>query len=209
MKLTQKIKQVVFLPCLLLFSCTPKSIQPSLPILGEKKVVSGDTVYHQIGHFKLLNQQGDTISNATTKGKIYIANFFFATCQSICPQMSSNLTRVQKQYLNNDSILILSHSVNPLHDTVDVLKRYAASYGAIQNKWHLLTGNKQLIYDLAKNSYLVNALEDDGTPEGFLHSQLFLLVDTKARLRGMYEGTDSLSVNQLVNDIQLLRQEKE
>jgi protein SCO1/2 len=208
MKLTPKIKHLLFLPCVFLINCTQQPFQPSLPILGEKKVVSGDTVYHHIGNFKLLNQRGDTISNASTKGKIYVANFFFATCQSICPQMSSNLTRVQKQYLYNDTILILSHSVNPLHDTVEVLERYAASYGAIKNKWHLLTGSKQLIYDLAKNSYLVNALEDDGTPEGFLHSQLFLLVDTKARLRGMYEGTDSLSVNQLVNDIQILRQEK-
>ncbi|MEI6019566.1 MAG: SCO family protein [Bacteroidota bacterium] len=186
-------------------NCQTKAPTATLPIIGEKKIVNGDTVYHHIAGFKLINQAGDTISNNTVKGKIYVANFFFATCQSICPKMSNHLVWVQKQFKQVDSVLILSHSVNPKHDTVAVLANYAGSFGAIKNKWHLLTGDKKLIYDLAKTSYLVNALEDDGSAEGFLHSNLFLLIDYNGRIRGTYDGTDSLSVVQLVKDVQILR----
>ena len=178
-----------------------------LPVMGEKKVEGNDTLYHQVGPFRLVNQYGDTITEKNMAGKIVIANFFFATCQSICPEMSTNLTEVQKHILKDDSVLILSHSVNPLHDTVAVLRSYAERYGAVQNKWHLLTGKKAVIYDLAKYSYLVNALEDDGSPEGFLHSELFLLIDAKGRLRGTYDGTDKVQVNKLLNDLSLLKRE--
>jgi len=178
-------------------------------VLGEKisNANSKDTIYHQIVAFELTNQYGETVSIKTVEGKIYVANFFFATCQSICPEMSTNLITVQKAFANDDSLLILSHSVNPLHDTVEVLKNYAGMYSAIKNKWHLLTGNKSMIYSLAKDSYLVNALEDDGTPEGFLHSELFLLIDSKQRIRGMYDGTDKPQVLKLIEDIKLLKTE--
>ncbi len=205
MKLKKKSNLLKALPFLLLMNCQTKTPTVTLPIIGEKKIVNGDTVYHRIGAFKLLNQSGDTVNENTVKGKIYVANFFFATCQSICPKMSNYLVWVQKQFKEVDSVLILSHSVNPMHDTVAVLANYAGTYGAIKNKWHLLTGNKKLIYDLAKTSYLVNALEDDGSAEGFLHSNLFLLVDGEGRIRGTYDGTDSLSVVQLINDVQVLR----
>ncbi len=103
--------------------------------------------------------------------------------------------------------MILSHTVNPSNDTVEVLNGYAQTYGAIKNKWHLLTGNKKAIYDMARYSYLVNALEDDGSAEGFLHSELFVLVDAQKRIRGMYDGTDSVAVVKLISDIKLLKQE--
>ena len=135
-----------------------------------------------------------------------MADFFFATCQSICPKMSSQLVNVQHAFKNDTSILILSHTVNPLHDTVEVLNEYAQRYDAIKNKWHFLTGNKKQIYDIAKHSYLINALEDDGTAEGFLHSELLILVDSKKRIRGMYDGTDSVAVVKLISDIKLLQQ---
>lgn len=195
------------LPFLAFAACKPEGSKLLLPVYGEKEVINGDTVYHTIGDFKLTNQYGETVSKETVKNKIYVANFFFATCQSICPVMSTNLTEVQKAFANDDSLLILSHSVNPLHDTVAVLLSYATTYSATKNKWHLLTGDKKEIYDLAKTSYLVNALEDDGSPEGFLHSELFLLIDSKARLRGMYDGTDKAQVKHLVEDIKLLKQE--
>jgi protein SCO1 len=207
MKLKKKTSLLSAIALLILCGCNSKQVNPSLTILGEKKVVAGDTVYHTIQNFKLINQNRDTITNKTISGKICVANFFFATCQSICPKMSSNLVNIQKQFINVDSVLILSHSVNPLHDSVEVLSAYAGTYGAVKNKWHLLTGNKKHIYDLAKTSYLVNALEDDGSAEGFLHSELFLLLDSKGRLRGMYDGTDSLAVIQLTNDIQILRRQ--
>jgi protein SCO1/2 len=192
---------------LLLVACSQPKNNLLLPVYGVKNVVNGDTAYHTIGKFSLTNQHGEIITENTLTNKIYVANFFFATCQSICPQMIKNMIEVQKAFENDDSLLILSHSVNPLHDTVEVLNKYSIAYGAKKGKWHFLTGDKKTIYDLAKNSYLVNALEDDGTPEGFLHSELFLLIDTKGRIRGMYDGTDMLQVNKLIEDIKLLKKE--
>jgi protein SCO1 len=209
MKLNKtKISLVIGL-ALFICSCKDNKATFKLPVLGEKTINANgtDTIYHQISEFELINQYGEKVSNQTVKGKIYVANFFFATCQSICPEMSTNLTTVQTAFTKDDSLLILSHSVNPLHDTVEVLKNYAGIYSAIQNKWHLLTGNKALIYSLAKDSYLVNALEDDGTPEGFLHSELFLLIDAKQRIRGMYDGTDKPQVLKLIEDIKILKTE--
>ena len=199
----------IFLICSIVFyfGCSQKKSSVLLPIYGEKKIIAGDTIYHQIASFNLTNQIGQVVNQNTTKNKIYIANFFFASCQSICPMMSNQLQEVQKAFLADDSVLILSHSVNPLHDTVAVLSNYADTYGAKTNKWHLLTGNKKQIYDLAKTSYLVNAFEDDGSPEGFLHSELFLLIDKKARIRGMYDGTNTSEVKKLIEDVKLLKQE--
>lgn len=206
LKLTPKLF-FLFSVCVLSY-CRQKGPELLLPVYGEKKLsAADDTIYHTVSDFKLINQYGEPVTDKTVKGKIYIANFFFATCQSICPEMSTNLTEVQETFENDDSVLILSHSVNPLHDTVEVLKNYATTYNAHKNKWHLLTGNKKLIYDLAKTSYLVNALEDDGSPEGFLHSELFLLVDAKGRMRGMYDGTDKAQVKRLIEDIKLLKKE--
>ncbi len=178
-----------------------------LPIYGEKTVLGTDTVYHTIQPFFFTNQYNEKITEKTVDHKIYVADFFFATCQSICPQMSSQLVEVQNAFKNDKDVLILSHTVNPMHDTVEVLNGYAKSYGAIKGKWHFLTGNKKEIYDLAKNSYLVNALQDDGTPEGFLHSELFVLVDSQKRIRGSYDGTDSVAVKKLIDDIKILKQE--
>lgn len=201
-------KVIVLFIALALFSCKQSEEKKLLlPVLGVKHLSNTDTIYHSIGKFALINQFGETVTEQIVKNKIYVADFFFATCQSICPQMSKHLVEVQKAFEKDDSLLILSHTVNPLHDTVDVLHQYAISYKAIKGKWHFLTGNKQTIYDLAKNDYLVNALEDDGTPEGFLHSELFLLIDTKGRIRGMYDGTDLVQVNKLIEDIKLLKTE--
>ena len=207
MKLKLILKIFLIYSIVFYFGCTEKKSSVLLPIYGEKKIIAGDTIYHQIASFNLTNQIGQVVNQNTTKNKIYIANFFFASCQSICPMMSNQLQEVQKAFLADDSVLILSHSVNPLHDTVAVLNNYADTYGAKTNKWHLLTGNKKQIYDLAKTSYLVNAFEDDGSPEGFLHSELFLLIDKKARIRGMYDGTNTSEVKKLIEDVKLLKQE--
>ena len=207
MKLKLILKIFLIYSIVFYFGCTEKKSSVLLPIYGEKKIIAGDTIYHQIASFNLTNQIGQVVNQNTTKNKIYIANFFFASCQSICPMMSNQLQEVQKAFLADDSVLILSHSVNPLHDTVAVLSNYADTYGAKTNKWHLLTGNKKQIYDLAKTSYLVNAFEDDGSPEGFLHSELFLLIDKKSRIRGMYDGTNTAEVKKLIEDVKLLKQE--
>jgi protein SCO1 len=207
MKLNQIYKPFILFSFLALVACAPKKDQFLLPVFGEKKVMNNDTVYHTVKAFSLINQYGEEVNNTTVKGRIFVADFFFATCQSICPVMTKNLTEVQKVFSTDDSVLILSHSVNPLHDTVAVLKDYAASYGAVKNKWHFLTGDKKQIYTLAKTSYLVNAIEDDGTPEGFLHSELLLLIDAKGRMRGMYDGTDKAQVTRLISDIHQLKKE--
>ncbi len=189
-------------------SCKDHKAKLLLPVFGDKKIGNTDTVYHTVGDFQFSNQYGEMVSNKTVRDKIYVADFFFATCQSICPEMSTNLVSVQKAFEKDDSLLILSHSVNPRHDTAEVLFNYGEKYGAIKNKWHFLTGDKKQIYDLAKTSYLVNALEDDGSAEGFLHSELLLLIDKKGRIRGMYDGTDKPEVLKLINDIKLLKSEK-
>lgn len=186
------------------------STAPSLvmPVMGEKHFDGKDTVYHTIADFSFVNQYGDTFSQESVKDKIYVTNFFFATCQSICPRMNSQLSRVQQAYKDDPELLFISHTINPLHDTVEVLKQYGEKYGAIKGKWHLLTGNKKEIYDLAKNSYLINAVEDDGTEEGFIHSEYLLLIDKQKRIRNLYDGTDSIQVNKLIEDIKLLKTEK-
>ncbi|MBS1647150.1 MAG: SCO family protein [Bacteroidetes bacterium] len=201
-----------FLLLFFLVACTNKSGEEKkklLPVIGIKTLSpSGDTLYHRIGSFSLLNQYKETVSEKTVHDKIYVANFFFATCQSICPAMSNQLERVQDAFKNDSGVLILSHTVNPMHDTAEVLLEYAERHHAIKNKWHFLTGSKKSLYDLAKNDYLVNAVQDDGTPEGFIHSESLLLIDTQRRIRGIYDGTDSLQVNKLMEDIQWLKTEQ-
>jgi protein SCO1/2 len=200
----------VFLVSLFLFACQPAVEEKKflLPIIGEKHLSNTDTIYHSVGNFTLTNQFGEPVSEQTVKNKIYVADFFFATCQSICPQMSKNMVDVQKAFEKDEDFLILSHTVNPLHDTVDVLNKYGISYNAKKGKWHFLTGDKKDIYQLAQHDYLVNALEDDGTEEGFIHSEFFLLIDKLGRIRGVYDGTDKVQVNKLIGDIKLLKTEK-
>lgn len=208
-----KIKFLYIVLLVVLIGCNTTTTETKkllLPVIGEKKLagVDGkDTIYHSVQPFSFINQYHDTVTEKTIENKIYVADFFFATCQSICPKMSSQLVHVQNAFKNDNKVLILSHTVNPSNDSVEVLNGYAQTYGAVKNKWHLLTGNKKEIYDMARYSYLVNALEDDGTAEGFLHSELFVLVDAQKRIRGMYDGTDSVAVLKLISDIKLLKQE--
>ncbi|MBA2611674.1 MAG: SCO family protein [Bacteroidetes bacterium] len=209
MKLKQTLSLLLVSAAVFFSGCKPGAEQKKLvlPVFGEKKKSNTDTIYHSIGEFSFTDQFGQTINNKTVENKIYVADFFFATCQSICPEMTTNLKDVQKAFEGDDSLLILCHTVNPLHDTVEVLNAYSNLYGAKKNKWYFLTGNKQQIYDLAKNSYLVNALQEDGSPEGFLHSELLLLIDKQGRIRGMYDGTDKVQVQKLIKDIKLLKTE--
>lgn len=207
------IRFVIAIVVITFFSCNTQNTETKkllLPVIGEKKLAGEDgkdTLYHTIQPFAFVNQYHDTVSEKTIDNKIFVADFFFATCQSICPKMSSQLVHVQNAFKDDNNVLILSHTVNPSNDSVEVLNGYAQTYGAIKNKWHLLTGNKKTIYDMARYSYLVNALEDDGSAEGFLHSELFVLVDAQKRIRGMYDGTDSVAVVKLISDIKLLKQE--
>ncbi|MGK0252639.1 MAG: protein SCO1/2 [Mariniflexile sp.] len=164
--------------------------------------------FHTIPDFKFVNQLGEAISQKTFEGKIYITDFFFASCPGICPQMTSSMYKLQEEFINDSDILFLSHSVTPTQDSVPVLKQYAKMNGVIDNKWHLVTGNKNMIYDLGRNQYFVE--NDLGVPKDindFLHSENFLLIDKNKHIRGIYNGLKTASMAQLVIDIKALKKE--
>ena len=164
---------------------------------------------HTISNFTLINQNGDTVTEAIIKDKIVIADFFFTSCPSICPKMSNQLQRIQTKFIDNDKVIILSHTVWPERDSVPVLNDYASQYGAVPQKWQFLTGNKVHLYDLARKSYLVApSLKDTnfthGSENDFVHTENIVLVDSKKRIRGYYDGTDSTEINELILDIEAL-----
>lgn len=164
--------------------------------------------FHKIPDFELVNQLGDTITQKNFKDKIYVADFFFASCPGICPQMTSNMFKLQEEFINDDEVLFLSHSVTPTLDSVPVLKQYAKMNGVIDNKWHLVTGDKTQIYNLGRNQYFVE--NDLGTPKDindFLHSENFLLIDKNKHIRGIYNGLNRASLAQLVTDLKALKKE--
>lgn len=160
--------------------------------------------YHTISNFSLINQNGDTITEAFYDDKIYVADFFFTTCQSICPIMTKNMKEVQDKLINDKEILLLSHSVTPEIDSVEQLKRYAISNQINDDKWNLVTGDKKQIYNLARKSYL--AVEDD--PLGnydMIHTENFMLIDKKKQIRGFYDGTLGSEIIRLLDDIEILK----
>jgi protein SCO1/2 len=162
--------------------------------------------YHIIADFSLTNQNGETITQQNYKDKIYVADFFFTTCQTICPIMTDNMFKIQEELKNDDEILLLSHTVTPEIDTVAQLKKYALEKGVNDSKWNLVTGDKKEIYDLARKSYL--AAKDIPFEEyDLIHTENFVLVDKKKRIRGFYDGTDSESIEKLLNDIKILKRE--
>ncbi|MCD2258114.1 SCO family protein [Psychroserpens luteolus] len=162
--------------------------------------------YHTIADFKLVNQNGDTITQDTYKDKIYVADFFFTTCQTICPVMTDQMSRIQSEIIDDDEVLLLSHSVTPEIDSVAQLKRYAIEKGVNDNKWNLVTGDRKQIYDLARKSYLV--VKDDGMGEyGMVHTENFALIDKDKQIRGLYNGVSPASVDSLIYDIKRLKKE--
>lgn len=161
--------------------------------------------YHRIAPFKLINQNGDTITEANYENKIYIADFFFTTCPSICPVMTENMGVIQKAILNDPEVLLLSHSVTPLIDSVPQLKKYALEKGVIDSKWNLVTGDKKQIYELARKSYLVVKSDGDGGPYDMIHTENFVLVDQKKRIRGYYDGTQKAEIEKLLEDLAVLK----
>jgi len=164
--------------------------------------------YHTIADFKLTNQNGKTITQDDYKDKIYVANFFFTTCQTICPIMTDHMSQLQEKLKDNDEVLLLSHTVMPEVDTVAQLKRYALEKGVIDSKWNLVTGSKKEIYDLARKSYLA-AKENPGDPYGLIHTENTLLIDKKRRHRGYYDGTLPEDIDRLLKDIEKLQAEED
>ncbi|MHC0444475.1 SCO family protein [Flavobacterium sp. 3-218] len=163
--------------------------------------------YHTIADFSFVNQNGDTITQKNYEGKIYVADFFFTTCGSICPKMSTNLVDVQKAVLNNPKVMLLSHTVFPEVDSVSVLKAYAIKYGVVDSKWNLVTGDKKEIYTMARKSYLAVKLGRPDQLYDMVHTENFVLVDQKRRVRGFYDGTNKEDVKRLLEDIEFLSNE--
>ena len=161
--------------------------------------------YHTISDFSLLNQNGKTITQKDYEGKIYVADFFFTTCPSICPIMTKNMVAIQDVILDDDDVLLLSHSVTPQIDSVPQLKRYAVEKGVDDAKWNLVTGDKKQIYDLARKSYFAVLTDGDGGPFDMIHTENFVLVDKERRIRGTYDGTSPEEVEELIHDIGVLR----
>jgi len=191
-------------------SCQEKK---SLPYLGPKEtqVVAGkvDTIYHKIPAFRFLNQDSVWVSEQDMAGKIYIADFFFTSCPTICPKMKTQLLRIYERYASNDAVRILSHSIDPTYDTPSVLKQYAERLHVKAPRWNMLTGDKAAIYKLGEKSYMVTAQEDKNEAGGFVHSGAFILVDKNRHVRGIYDGTQEAEVNHLIEDIEILLQEKQ
>jgi len=204
---------------LLVWNCTSKSEnEKQLPYLGFKqtkeKTVDGktvtDTLYHTIAPFSFTDQDGNIITNEEMKGKVYVADFFFTTCPTICPIMKTQMLRVYDKFKENPDFQILSHSIDPTYDTVQVLKDYSVRLGIEDaSTWHFLTGDQEKIFEIGQTSYLATAMEDKNEPGGFLHSGAFILIDRNGHIRGVYDGTKENQVNKLIKDIPKLLNKNE
>ncbi|MCC6837700.1 MAG: SCO family protein [Bacteroidia bacterium] len=192
------------------FHDTKKPIR-YLPVFGEKSYESKngktDTIFHTIPGFSFIDQDGNTVTEKNFENAIYVTDFFFTTCHSICPVMSTQMERVTREFQGNSEVKFLSHTVDPEIDTVEQLKRYAIKHNADSKQWMMVTGEKTKLYEIARQGYLLDAQEGNGGPDDFIHTQNFALIDKEKRIRGYYDGTDSLEVDQLIKDIDLLLKE--
>jgi protein SCO1 len=190
---------------LVLYACGTK--ETTLPIFGQREVVGTDTVYHTIAPFAFVNQDSTEVTNATFQNTIYVADFFFTTCRTICPIMKTQMLRVYEATAEMPDVKILSHTIDPAYDTVALLHDFAERLGVESERWHFVTGIQDSIYKIAQTSYFATAMEDKSEPDGFIHSGAFLLIDKKQRIRGKYDGTKEEDVNRLIVDIKKLRRE--
>jgi protein SCO1/2 len=161
--------------------------------------------YHTIADFSLTNQNGETVTQDDYKDKIYVADFFFTTCQTICPIMTNHMYQIQEEIINDDAIMLLSHSVTPKIDSVAQLKKYANENGVIDRKWNMVTGDKKQIYELARKSYLAVKTDGNGDEYDMIHTENFLLIDKKRQIRGFYDGTEPEDIKRLLDDIETLK----
>lgn len=201
-------KFILFVAVVGLISSCTKS-EKALPIFGQREVVNGDTVYHKVAKFQFVDQDSAIVTNDTFKDQIYVSDFFFTSCRTICPIMKTQMLRVYEATADLPDVKLLSHSIDPEYDTVALLHDFANRLGVSSDRWHFVTGVKDSIYKIAQTSYFATAMEDKSEPDGFIHSGAFLLVDKEQRLRGKYDGTKEEDVNRLLVDIKRLRKEYE
>lgn len=218
--MNSKVKKVIYLVAILLlpslfymFLYTGKHNFHRLEYIGPKEAVLNDngkydTNYHQIPYFEFINQDGKKVTRDDLLGHVYIADFFFATCPTICPKMTTNMSYIQNKFKDNKNLRYLSITVNPEHDSVSVLRAYADKVHADTKSWDFVTGNKDSIYEIAFNGFFVSAQRDSIAPGGFLHSGMLILVDKNAHIRGYFDGTTHKEVKeQLIDAIDILYKE--
>ncbi|WP_255157985.1 SCO family protein [Siphonobacter sp. BAB-5385] len=199
----------------LVLACQSESSR--LPILGPRngvqtRVVEGktvtDTVYHQIPDFAFASQYGDTVTAKYFAGKIYIADFFFTTCPTICPKMTMEMRKLYQKFKDDPQVMFLSHSIDPKRDSVGRLREYSTDLGVYgQKQWYFVTGDRKEIFDIGQNAYFVSAKEDSDEPGGLLHSGAFIVIDPQRRIRGIYDGTKDEVVGEVSEAIELLKKE--
>jgi len=207
-----KISNYIFF-FILLFSCNTNP--EKLPILGNKetviKKVNGkqitDTIYHQIPNFEFINQDFSKITQKDYEGKIYVADFFFTTCPTICPKMKTQMLRIYEKFKDNPKVGILSHTIDPRHDTPAVLREFMNNLNIKSKMWQMVTGDKAKIYEIGQKSYMVSATDDPTQPGGIVHSGAFVLVDKNRHIRGIYDGTEPEKVDKLMKDMEVLLNE--
>jgi protein SCO1/2 len=209
------IKNSIFI--FLLFAACHPSKEEALPFYNDPEftprwIEPSSSAYdsiHTIPAFSFINQEGDTVTEKMVEGKIYVANFMFTSCVSICPVMTENMKILQKEFERDEEVVLLSHSVLPSVDSVSVLNKYAERKGIISSKWHLLTGDRDAIYSLAKKQYYAgDSIGFYGSQRDFLHTESFILVDKHRRIRGVYNGTIKFEMDRIIEDIRTLMKEK-
>jgi len=201
------MKYLFFLAILLTAFASCEQPSRTLPILGERDVVNGDTVFHSIPDFSFVNQDSQVVTNATFAGKVYVADFFFISCPTICPKTTRQMLRIYEHFKNEDRVLLLAHTVDPKRDTVAALHQYARNLEVESSKWHFVTGPQDDIYEIA-DDYFSIAMEDAEAPGGFDHSGRFILVDENRHIRSFCDGTDPKDVDRFMQDIENLLNEK-
>lgn len=194
-----------FIAILAIYSCS--NLPEKLPILGEREFVNGDTIYHTIRPFSFINQDSQVVTNANFKDKIYVVDFFFTHCPTICPKVTKQMLRIYNKYKDDDRIMQLAFSIDTRNDTVGRLKEYEIGLGVSSKKWHFVTGQLDSIYSIAADYYSI-AKQDPDSPGGFNHSGRLILVDTKQRVRSFCDGTDAKDVDRFMTDIDVLLNEK-
>lgn len=185
-----------------MLGCTSKTDR--LPILGNPKILGNDTIYPKIPAFRFINQDSIEVTNKTFDNKIYVADFIFLSCPTICPKMTNEMKKVYETYKSNPNILFISHTIDPENDTLPRLKNYANNLGIDSKKWFFVTGNKDSIYSLAENEYFSKAYSDSTAPGGYVHSGGLLLIDKNKHIRGVYDGTNQKETKRLISDIKKL-----
>ncbi len=176
------------------------------PELVDESVRNVDK-FHRVGSFNLTNQDGKEVTDKDYQDKIYVTDFFFVTCPTICPKMTKQMNRVYDEFIENQDISFLSHTVMPENDSVPILKKYAEDLNVSSTKWNFVTGDKKQIYNLARKTYFAAVTEGDGGVNDFVHTENFVLVDKQKRLRGFYDGTSKKDVDRLITDIYALLEE--